>query len=186
MNCKNQNDSWSERKRNDDSLNERKRLAQIDATKNIMQNRKSFDVESSDETLDNQRSEYTLASVLYRLERDTEICFNCILDANLNEHRSTIMWREISECMSLARFFFRIFNHTSLFYWSCFYVIFVSRYSYLALSSFFAYLMRDTNKSIDTSLIFWRCLSREAWFVVDEERNSNIRIVVCKICVIFY
>jgi len=35
MNCKNQNDSLSERKRNDDSLNERKRLARVDAVKNI-------------------------------------------------------------------------------------------------------------------------------------------------------
>ena len=54
MNCKNQNDSWSKRKRNDDSLNERKWLARVDAAKNIVQDWKSFDVELLNEILDNQ------------------------------------------------------------------------------------------------------------------------------------
>ncbi len=57
MNCKNQNDSWSKRKRNDDSLNERKWLARVDAAKNIVQDWKSFDVELLNEILDNQWSE---------------------------------------------------------------------------------------------------------------------------------
>ena len=40
MNCKNQDGSLSERKRNDGSLNGRKRLAQVDAAKNIVRGRK--------------------------------------------------------------------------------------------------------------------------------------------------
>ncbi len=40
MNCKNQDGSLSERKRNDGSLNGRKRLARVNAGKNIVRGRK--------------------------------------------------------------------------------------------------------------------------------------------------
>jgi len=40
MNCKNQDGSLSERKRNDGSLNGRKRLARVNAAKNIVRGRK--------------------------------------------------------------------------------------------------------------------------------------------------
>ncbi len=42
MNWKNQNDSWSKRKRNDDSLNGKKRLAQVNAAKKHSAKSKKF------------------------------------------------------------------------------------------------------------------------------------------------